>query len=94
MKQALLVIDAQQDLMDGSEGNEAVYQKEKLIQTINFVIGKARELEVPILFIRDQDVASGEGKGFQVHKDITMPENCPFFDKKATNAFYSTGWNT
>ncbi|MCQ6265302.1 isochorismatase family protein [Fictibacillus sp. WQ 8-8] len=90
MKQALLVIDAQQELLDGKKENEEVYQKEQLIQTINNVIGKAMNLDVPILFVRDKDVASGEGKGFLVHKDINVPDDSPVFDKKATNAFYGT----
>ncbi|UZJ77609.1 cysteine hydrolase family protein [Fictibacillus sp. KU28468] len=91
MKQALLVIDAQQELMDGNKEYEGVYQKEQLINTINEVIEQASEQKVDILFVRDVDVSSGEGPGFLVHEKINVPDGSPVFDKKATNAFHGTG---
>ena len=91
MKQALLIIDAQQELIDGSEEQTPVYEKEKLIQTINKVIGEAVKLNIPVIFIRDEDVAGGEGDGFQVHREIHIPDDAPMFNKQATNTFYGTG---
>jgi isochorismate hydrolase len=90
MKQALLIIDAQQELIDGSHNEPGVALKEKLIETINKVIEKALVSSVPIIFIRDLDVSGGEGPGFQVHPGINMPENATIFDKSATNSFYQT----
>ena len=91
MKQVLLIIDAQQELIDGNEEQAPVYEKEKLIQTINKVIGEAGKLHIPILFVRDEDVAGGEGDSFQVHREIHVPSGVPMFNKQATNAFYGTG---
>lgn len=68
LKQALVVIDAQQELIEGNQEEQAVYRKEELLETINKVIKKAIEENVQIIFVRDQDVAGGEGDGFQVHK--------------------------
>ncbi|WP_155590900.1 isochorismatase family protein [Lysinibacillus cavernae] len=91
MKQALVVIDAQQELIEGNEDEQAVYRKDELLETINAVISKAIEAKVHIIFVRDKDVAGGEGEGFQVHKTIHVPTSAVYFDKLATNAFYQTG---
>ena len=90
MKQALLVIDAQQELIEGNEKEQPVVQKEKLIEAINLVIGKAAEAGASLVFIRDRDVAEGKGTGFQVHSGIEVPEGAVTFDKSATNSFYGT----
>ncbi|WP_163530234.1 isochorismatase family protein [Halobacillus ihumii] len=90
MKQALLVIDAQQELMEGNEEEKAVFQKEKLVEHINLVINKAVESESLVVFIRDKDVAEGKGEGFQIHQDIEIPDGAEIFDKEATNSFYGT----
>jgi nicotinamidase-related amidase len=91
LKQALLVIDAQQELIEGNENEQGVVHKEKLIETINRVIGKAVEADAGIIFVRDRDVAGGKGDGFQVHNGIKIPEHAVTFDKLATNSFYGTG---
>lgn len=90
MKQALLIIDAQQDLIEGSHEEFPVFEKEQLIHTINKVIEKAMKENVSIVFIRDLDVSNGEGTGFQVHQEIHVPSNAVIFDKAATNSFYGT----
>ncbi|WP_404441937.1 isochorismatase family protein [Sutcliffiella horikoshii] len=90
MKQALLVIDAQQELIDGNQNETSVFEKEKLVKNINLVIKKAIESNSLVVFIRDKDVAGGEGTGFQIHKDIKVPTDSKIFDKKATNSFYGT----
>lgn len=58
-----------------------------MLKTINAVIQKATEAEAHIIFVRDRDVAGGEGKGFQVHQAIQVPTTAVYFDKLATNAF-------
>ncbi|MFS0782782.1 isochorismatase family protein [Bacillus sp. 1P06AnD] len=93
MKQALLIIDSQQDLIDGSNGEKGVFAKEKLIQNINLVIEKAVHNQIPIICIRDVDVSGGEGPGFQLHKGIKVPSEVVLFDKAATNSFYGTPLN-
>ncbi|MCD7036006.1 cysteine hydrolase [Metabacillus sp. GX 13764] len=91
MKQALLVIDAQQDLIEGNHEEQEVFQKEVLIAAINKVIKEAKANGAYIVFVRDLDVAGGEGAGFQVHRDIEVPDDAAIFDKQATNSFYKTG---
>ncbi|QPQ35471.1 cysteine hydrolase family protein [Lysinibacillus sp. JNUCC-52] len=91
MKQALLVIDAQQELMDGNNEEQEVFQKDRLIENINYVIQQAITENALIVFVRDKDVANGQGQGFQVHNKINIPtDNSIFIDKLATNAFYQT----
>lgn len=91
VKQGLLIIDTQKDLVDGSEVEEGVVDKQRLLGNINHLIKKARELGVPVLFIRDKDVANGEGDGFEVHPSLWREQSDIVFDKEATNAFYQTG---
>lgn len=91
MNRVLLVIDAQQELIDGNHERNAVFQKSQLIANINLVIEKAGKAAVPIIFIRDIDVSEGKGSGFEIHREIHMPAESKTFDKSATNAFYGTG---
>ncbi|AIQ69598.1 cysteine hydrolase family protein [Paenibacillus graminis] len=91
MNQVLLIIDAQQELIDGYQEESAVFHKKQLIQSINKVIEKAKQSGVETVFVRDLDVAGGKGPGFQVHNEIRMPADAKVFDKKATNAFHGTG---
>lgn len=91
LNQTLLIIDAQQELIDGNQEESAVFNKEQLIRNINKVIEKARESDVPVVFVRDLDIAEGKGGGFQVHNEIHVPTEAKFFDKSATNSFYGTG---
>lgn len=91
LNQTLLIIDVQQELLDGNKEVNAVFKKENLIKTINLVINNAREADVPIVFVRDLDVAEGKGKGFQIHNKIHVPLEAKIFDKAATNSFHGTG---
>jgi nicotinamidase-related amidase len=91
LNQTLLIIDAQQELMDGNQEESAVFHKEQLIRNINLVIEKARKSNVPVVFVRDLEVAEGKGIGFQVHDEINVPTDAKFIDKIATNSFHGTG---
>lgn len=91
LNQTLIIIDAQQELIDGNHQESAVRNKDLLIQTINNVIEKASDANVPVVFIRDLDVAEGRGAGFQVHNEINVPSSAKIFDKAATNSFHGTG---
>lgn len=90
MNQTLLIIDAQQELIEGNHQESSVSNKEQLIKNINRVIEKANDADVPVVFVRDLDVAEGKGEGFQVHNEINVPTNAKFFDKAATNSFHGT----
>lgn len=90
MKQTLLIIDVQQDLIEGNNEERGVYDKEKIINNMNIVIQKAIDKNILIVFMRDLDVSSGKGQGFQIHKEILVPSTATIFDKAATNSFYGT----
>ncbi|WP_440603408.1 cysteine hydrolase family protein [Bacillus sp. GB_SG_008] len=90
MKQALLIIDVQQELVDGNDKSKSVRNKDVLLDNINFVINKALESQILIVFIRDIDVADGKGPGFQIHPKLKVPTTAKIFDKAATNSFYGT----
>ncbi|RIW31977.1 cysteine hydrolase [Bacillus salacetis] len=90
MNQALIIIDAQQELIEGNQETSSVFNKTQLLSTINLVIEKAQVSGIPILFVRDLDVAEGRGAGFQVHETIHVPEDSMMFDKSATNSFHGT----
>ncbi|KZZ84105.1 cysteine hydrolase family protein [Bacillus sp. SJS] len=90
MKQALLVIDTQAELVEGNENEQPVYNKERLLSTINTLIEKAQQSDIEVIFIRDLDVAGGKSPGFDIHPAIHVPENSVIFDKRATNSFYGT----
>lgn len=75
----LLIIDAQQELMDGNQESAAVFNKEQLISNINLVIEKAAESGVEVVFVRDVDVAEGKGTGFQIHNEIKIPMGVKIF---------------
>ncbi|CAM3982388.1 isochorismatase family protein [Mesobacillus zeae] len=94
MNQALLVVDAQQELMEGGTEEKGVFEKKGLIETINVVVEKAIKANANIIFMRDLDVSNGEGPGFQIHKNINVPATAIIFDKLATNSFYKTPLNT
>ncbi|MGE7114979.1 isochorismatase family protein [Lysinibacillus sp. NPDC047702] len=90
MNQVLLIIDVQQVLLDGNHEENAVFQKDQLIYNINLVIDKALEANIPIIFIRDLDVAEGNGQGFEILSGIFVSSHAKLFDKMATNCFYGT----
>ncbi|MCM3032049.1 MULTISPECIES: cysteine hydrolase family protein [unclassified Niallia] len=90
MNQTLLIIDAQQEIIDGNQEEGVVFNKEQLIKNINLLIKKAAEANVSVLFVRDSEVAGGVGSGFQVHNEINVPSDPIFFDKTATNPFHGT----
>lgn len=90
MKQALLIIDAQQELIDGNEQENEVFRKTELLSTLNTVMQKAIDSNALIVFVRDIDVASGSGEGFEVHNQIQVPQSAIFINKAATNSFYGT----
>lgn len=90
MKQALLIIDVQQELVEGNHEEQNVFNKEILLDRINLVINKALESQALIIFIRDKDVAEGSGPGFEIHPKVNVPHSAKIFDKEATNSFYGT----
>lgn len=90
LKHALLMIDVQQELVDGNSEIQSVHNKDTLLDNINLVIDKALEDNVLIIFVRDKEVSGGKGPDFQIYQKVNVPMHAKIFDKLATNAFYGT----
>ncbi|AFS69309.1 isochorismatase family protein [Exiguobacterium antarcticum] len=90
MRQAVLIIDFQHDLVEGTPEESGVHAKENVIEVINQVVQEAHNDHHAIVFIRDLDVANGQGAGFLVHPSIQIPNHAVTFDKAATNSFHGT----
>jgi nicotinamidase-related amidase len=90
MKQAVLVIDFQQELVDGNIEERPVYLKEHVAHIIEAVVLAADDRNIPVVFIRDLYVAGGTRTGLAVHDLIPVPTSSVTFDKTATNAFHGT----
>ncbi|ABY23466.1 isochorismatase family protein [Renibacterium salmoninarum ATCC 33209] len=53
-------------------------------------ISKAVEAGALIVFVRDRDVAGGEGPGFEVHESLRQPAGSVTIDKSNNSAFTRT----
>ncbi|CEG28325.1 isochorismatase family protein [Bacillus sp. B-jedd] len=86
---ALLVIDAQVGIIEGPK-HGPVYDKERLLETMKKVIDRARQKEIPIIYIVDTDVAEPDSMEFQVHPHIVPLKDDTILTKRATDAFHFT----
>ncbi|SFB23292.1 MULTISPECIES: cysteine hydrolase family protein [unclassified Bacillus (in: firmicutes)] len=91
-KTALLIIDAQVGIIEGTKSTP-VYRKENLLKIMGEIIGTARSLNVPLVYIQDLDVADPSCDDFQIHSYIAPIESDKIITKKATDAFHLTGLN-
>lgn len=66
------------------------FSEKDLLSTLNTAVQKAIDSNALIVFVRDIDVASGSGEGFEVHNQIQVPQSAILINKAATNAFYGT----
>ncbi len=89
---ALLIIDVQNALF--SIPNVPIYEAEKLISNIKQVIDKAREKEIPIIYIQH---FQGEGgllekgtEGWEIHPEIAPLDGDIIVNKHAPDSFYNT----
>jgi len=89
---ALLLIDLQVGLFDGSE---KPYQAEQLIENVNTLIDQARQNNVPIFAVRHtgpagSPVAAGS-PWWQLHPQLALnPEQDVLFDKFKSSCFIGT----
>jgi nicotinamidase-related amidase len=87
-KTALLIIDAQVGIIEGPIG--PVWNKEKLLTTIEATLKLARESSIPVIYIQDIDVAEPGSTEVRIHPQIAPLETEKVIQKKATNAFFDT----
>ncbi|NYE95228.1 nicotinamidase-related amidase [Psychromicrobium silvestre] len=89
MTQALIVIDVQQDMVNGSYAGELA-NKDAVIGNIKLAIEKASDAGAQVIFIRDKDVAGGSGPGFEVFDELPQPAGSVTIDKANNNLFTRT----
>jgi nicotinamidase-related amidase len=87
-KTVLLIIDAQVGIIEGPIG--PVWNKEKLLTTIEATLKLARESSIPVIYIQDIDVAEPGSTEVNIHPQIAPLETEKVIQKKATNAFFDT----
>lgn len=87
-KTALLVIDAQVGLIQGSRG--PVHNSKNLVERIQFLLSRAREVNLPVIYIQDDDVAPVHSEEWQIHDSIKPEANEVVLRKKSTDAFHGT----
>ena len=88
-KTALLVIDGQVGIIDGPSIGP-VYKKELLLKVMKDVIKKAREANVPIIYIQDLDVGKEDLDQQRIHPNISPLPTDTVIRKKSTDAFFNT----
>lgn len=89
MKTALLVIDVQNIMFSYSGG---VYEGEEVLKNIKEAIDKAREAEVPVIYIQHCDDSHfKEGtEGWQIHSFIAPQAGELVIKKTKNDSFYKT----
>ncbi len=84
---ALLIVDVQTALVDGSE---PVHKLHQLLANINTLITRARSTTAPLIYIQDNDVDEIGSSGWQIHPAIAPQEGDLVLRKPETDAFYGT----
>ncbi|QOR68139.1 cysteine hydrolase [Cytobacillus suaedae] len=88
-KTAVLVIDAQVGIIEGPSIGP-VLKKEQVLEVMKNVIERARENNVPVIYIQDLDVGADNPAEQEIHPTIAPLETELVIHKTATNAFYMT----
>ena len=93
-KSAVLVVDVQKALCCG---NEATFMAIETINKMNQVIAKAREVDVPIIFIQHETPSGAftyESVGWQLQTELANSESDIYLRKTASDAFQHTELQT
>lgn len=88
-KTALLVIDAQVGIIEGPSIGP-VYQKEQVLSVMKNTIQKARETNIPVIYIQDLDVGADNPEEQRIHSLLEPLSTEVVIKKTATNAFFLT----
>lgn len=93
MREALLIIDVQNDYFTG--GKCALYEPELALQAVKQLLHQCRKDEIPIYFIKhENDELATFFKpytwGCEIHHDIKPRENERVIIKHQPNSFYET----
>ncbi|MBE4907561.1 cysteine hydrolase [Bacillus luteolus] len=88
-KTAVLVIDAQVGIIEGPSIGP-VFRKEQVLEVMKNVIERAREDNLPVIYVQDLDVGANNPEEQKIHPSIAPQETEFVIQKTATNAFYLT----
>lgn len=89
--QALIIVDVQNAMFVAS--NPPIFRGEKVLENIRMLLGNARNLNIPVVFIRHAEENGLFRKGsktWEIHPDITPLETEPIVEKTSWDAFYNT----
>lgn len=83
---ALLVIDMQVGLID----DEPLYRKTDTIQTIQSVLSRARQANIPVIYMQDIDVGGVGTPEFALHAAVAPQATERVIIKTEADSFYET----
>ncbi|WKA56820.1 cysteine hydrolase family protein [Planococcus shenhongbingii] len=87
-KTALLIIDAQNEMLAGAN---PVFNKEELLENLQYLIEKARSADIPVVFVQHNDKALVAGTyDWQIHRSIRPQEGEPSVQKRTPDSFHET----
>jgi len=85
---ALVIIDVQMGMFDE---DEPVHNGEKLLQTLSNLINKARQANVPVIYIQHNDSQFVEGgPNWQIHPSIAPQAGELVVQKRTPDSFHKT----
>jgi nicotinamidase-related amidase len=85
---ALMIIDVQMGMFDE---DEPVYNGDKLLQTLSQLIERARDADVPIVYIQHNDSQFVEGNSdWPIHPSIAPLEGEIVVQKRTPDSFHET----
>jgi nicotinamidase-related amidase len=91
-KPALIIIDMQVGILE--DINYPIFQSQKLIDNINYLIEKARRNDALIIFVRHTEVAGSpleiHQPGWQISPYLHQQSNDLIIDKNTPDSFYET----
>jgi nicotinamidase-related amidase len=88
-KTAVLVIDAQVGIIEGPTAGP-LFKKQQLLDVMKSIIQRAREVDIPVIYIQDLDVGREDEEQQKIHPALNPLANEIIISKTATNAFFYT----
>ncbi|WP_420549155.1 cysteine hydrolase family protein [Curvivirga sp.] len=90
MKTAVIVIDVQHALFEADEGP---FEREEVIERINTLTSKARNLDVPVIMVqheREDTVVAYQSAGWQLYSELDTKPTDVIVRKQTPDSFHET----
>ena len=82
---AVVIIDVQVDVM------AAAYERDTVVATLNTLVGRAREAQVPVIWVQHSDAGMERGsESWQIVPELSPSPDEPVIDKLYGDAFEGT----